>query len=61
MLKTCENSLILVNSCVYFAYQTCEIYQVLPYTEDFEAPREFEIHRVRQYLVNVVLFGINVL
>ena len=58
MPKTCENWLSLVNSCIYYAYQACEIYQVLPYySVDFKAPRSFEIHWVRQYLVNVVLFG----
>ena len=30
----------LVNSCVYYAHQTHTIYQVLPYSVDFKAPRE---------------------
>ena len=47
-----ENWLGLVNNSIYYAHQTCEIYQVLPYSVDF-----FEIHWVRQPLVNVVLFG----
>ena len=28
----------LVNSCFYYAHQTREIYQVLPYSVDFKAP-----------------------
>ena len=50
MLETCENWLGLVNSCVYYTHQICEIYQVLPYSVDFKAPQ--------QYSVNEVLFGI---
>ena len=38
--NTCENWLSLVNSCVYYACQTCEIYQVLPYSVNFKAPTE---------------------
>ena len=34
MPKTSENWLSLVNSCVYYACQTCEIYQVLSYSVD---------------------------
>ena len=51
MPETCENWLSLVKSCIYFARQTHEIYQVLPYLVHFEAPREFDIHShwVRQY------------
>ena len=37
-------------------YQTREIYQVLTYSMDFKASGE--IHWVRQYLINVVLWGI---
>ena len=48
-----------VNSYVYCARLTREIYQVLPYSVDFKAPESFDAHWVRQYLVNVVLFGIN--
>ena len=40
MPGTCENWLSLVNSCVYSARQTREIYQVLPYSVDFKAPAE---------------------
>ena len=40
-LKTCDNSLSLENSCIYYARQTREIYQVLPYSVDFKAPQEF--------------------
>ena len=61
MSETCENWLGLVNSCIYFDCQTYEIYQVLPYSVDFKAPGSFEIHWVRQYVVNVALFGIKFL
>ena len=40
MPEICENWLGLVNSCIYYAYQTLEIYQVLPYAADFKAPLE---------------------
>ena len=40
MPEASENWLRLVNSCVYYAHQTHEIYQVLPYSVDFKAPRE---------------------
>ena len=43
----------LVNILVYYVRQTPEIYQILPYWV-----WSFEIHWVRQYLVNVVLLGI---
>ena len=38
MPKTCENWLGPVNSCVYYARQTCNIYQVLSYSVVFKAP-----------------------
>ena len=40
MAKNCENWPGLVNSCVYYAQKTHEIYQVLPYSVDFKAPGE---------------------
>ena len=40
MPETCESWLSLVNSCVYYALKTHEIYQVLPYSVDFKAPGE---------------------
>ena len=40
MSETCENRPDLVNSCVYYARQTREIYQVLPYSVDLKAPME---------------------
>ena len=40
MPKTYENWLGLVNSHIYYAHQTHEIYQLLPYSVDFQAPRE---------------------
>ena len=61
MPEICENWLGLVKSCIYYACQTCEIYQVLSYSVDFKAPGElgsFKIHWVKQYHVNTVLFGI---
>ena len=58
MPETCENWLGLVNSCVYYARQTREICQELPYSVDLKAPGSLEIHWVSQYVVNVVLFGI---
>ena len=51
MVKNCENWLGLVNSCIYYARQIREINQAL-------LPGSFAIHWLRQYLVNVVLFGI---
>ena len=35
MPETCENWLSLVNSCIYYACQTREIYQVLLYSVDY--------------------------
>ena len=62
MPTTRKNRLRLVNSSVYYAHWTHEIYQVhvLPYSLDLKAPSLWssEIHWVRQYFVNVVLFGI---
>ena len=52
----CENWLNLINSLVYYACHTHEIYQLVPHLVDFKAPRRFEIHCVKKYLVNVVLF-----
>ena len=40
MPETFENWFSLVNRCIYHAHQTCEIYQVLPYSMDFKAPWE---------------------
>ena len=57
MPEICENWLGLVNIYIYFAHQTHEICQILPYSVDFKASGGFEI-RIKQYLVNVVLFGI---
>ena len=58
MPEICENWLGLVNICVYYARPTREIYQALYYVVNLKAPVSFEIHWVKQYLVNVVLFGI---
>ena len=43
MPSTFENWLGFVNSCVYSAYQTYEIYQILPYSVDCKAPGELSI------------------
>ena len=40
MPETCKNWLGFVNSCVYFTHQNRGIYQILPYSVDFEAPGE---------------------
>ena len=40
MSEPCEYLLGLINSCVYYAHQTYEIYQVLPDSLDFKAPEE---------------------
>ena len=58
MPQTSENWTGLVKDCVFYARQTHDIYQVLPYSVDFRAPGSLEIHLVRKYLANVVLFGI---
>ena len=42
MPDTCELQLGLANSCAYYAHQTREIYQVLPCSIDFKAPRELQ-------------------
>ena len=44
---------------IYYVSQTPEIYLALSYSMDFKVPGSFEIHWVRQYLVNVVLFQTN--
>ena len=58
MPKTCENWLSHINIVIYYAHQTPEIYQVLPTQWFSKLLRSFEIHWVRQYLVNIVLFRI---
>ena len=40
MSETCENFLGHINSCIYHAHQTREIYLALPYSVDFKAPGE---------------------
>ena len=40
MPETCENGFGPVNNCFFYACQTPEIDQVLPYSVDFKAPRE---------------------
>ena len=49
MRKTCKNWLGLVNSCIYHASRTCEIYQALLYIVEYW---------VIQYLVSVVVLEI---
>ena len=56
MPETCKKLLGFVNSCVYYANQTHDIYQVLSYSVDFKGPEE--IDWVRQYLMKVGLFRI---
>ena len=40
MPETCENWLGPENSCIYYAHQTSEIYELLPYSVDFKVPGE---------------------
>ena len=61
MSETFENWLGLVKSCIYYARQTHEIYQVLPYSVDFKAPGELWNLLSKIVIVNVVLFGIKYL
>ena len=58
MPKTCENWLSFVfYCCIYYACQIQEIYQVLPaLLGGIQSSWSFQIHWVRQYLVNIVLF-----
>ena len=58
MPEVCQNWVCHVYSHIYYACETREIYQILPYLVDFKAPRSFEIHWVREYLVIIVLSGI---
>ena len=51
MPDTSENFLGLVSSCFYYAHKTRDIYQILPYSVDFKAPRKV--------WNPVVLFGAN--
>ena len=53
MPETCENWFDLVNSCIYYARQTREIYLALPYSMDSKAPQKLW-NPVIQYLVNIV-------
>ena len=55
--KTCENWLGIVSISIYYAHQNREIYKVLAYSVDSKVPWTYEIHGVREYLINVVLFG----
>ena len=41
MPESCENWSNIVNSLIYYAGQAREIYQLLPYSVDFKAHREF--------------------
>ena len=63
MPETCENWLGHVNSRIYYAHQTHESYQELPYSVDFKAPRETWIVRGaqnhhRHFLVVASLSGL---
>ena len=49
-----KKSLGLANSCVYYAHQTREVYQVLPYSVDSNAPEELWDKLVRKYLSHAV-------
>ena len=57
MSENCENWLVLIYNCIYYARQTREIYQGMPYSVVcVNLPESFEIYWIRQYLVNVVLY-----
>ena len=58
MIGSCHNWLDLVNSYVYYDCKTCENLPGTALLSEFQSCQGFEIHWVRQYLVNVVLFGI---
>ena len=59
MPETCENCFGIVSSCVCYARETLEMYQVLPCPVDIKAPYgQIEIHWVQQYLVDVDRFRI---
>ena len=58
MLETCGNWLSLIESCIYYAHQTSEIYQVLPYSVDFKALEELWNPLSKTVPSYVVLFGI---
>ena len=56
MPKTFENCLGLVNGCIYYALQTCEILPDTALLSGF--PSSPGAYWVRQYSVNLVLFVI---
>ena len=58
MPEACENWLGLVNSCIYYARQTRDIYHVLPYSVDFKAPEELRNLLSKTVLRKYSLFGI---
>ena len=58
MPETCGNWLGLVNTCAYYAHQTRGIYQVLPYSAGFKAPRELWNLLSKTVLSKCSLFGI---
>ena len=58
MPETCENWCGLVNSDVYYAHQTRETYQVLPYSIDFKAPGEMTVKlKSNLYVAPVNIFS----
>ena len=56
MPETCEIWLGLVNICFYYDHKIFKIYHLKSCSVDVKAHNK--LWRVRQYLVNVVLFGI---
>ena len=58
MPETCENWLSFVKSCIYYAHYTHKITKYCLTQWISKLPGSFEIHWVRQYMVNVVLFQI---
>ena len=65
MPETCENLAQSLNRPIYYTHQSCqthEICQVLPdnLTQWIsKLPESSKIKQVREYFINVVLFGIN--
>ena len=57
MPETCENWLGLVNSCVYYACQIYEFYQVVPYSVKYKALGERWSPPRKSVLGKCSLFG----
>ena len=58
MPEACEHYLDFVNTYVYYAWRTRQIYQVLPYSVDFKAPEGALKSTEQAILSKYNLFGI---